>query len=170
MSPATVKKLDTGDYDDDNPLSNHLDYKPSDDDQEMAIVEKRPGMIVGDRETGPKETGTGKKDTGHNPGDPVDAQDPVLPSTSAQQLGPTRPGTGALASASVIGTNSVMAVGCGPVIPVLTFVLSGDIHWSGYTSGHYGDSVRDGYRILFYLGWAHTHLTKRWQALFSWYS
>ena len=110
MSPATVKKLDAGDYDDDDPLSDHLDYKPSDDDQEMAIVEKWPGTIVGDRETGPKETGMGKKDTGHNLGDPVDAQDPVLPSTSAQQPGPTRPGTGALASASVIGTHPGMPI------------------------------------------------------------
>ena len=65
---------------------------------------------------------------------------------------------------------SVTAAGCRPVIPVLTFVLTGDVHRSGYASGHYGDSVRDGYRILFYLGWAHTNLTKRWQALFSRYS
>ena len=47
---------------------------------------------------------------------------------------------------------SVTAVGCGPVIPVITFVLTGDIHRSVYASGHYGDSVRDGYRILFMLG------------------
>ena len=46
----------------------------------------------------------------------------------------------------------VTAVGCGPVIPVLTFVLTGDVHWSVYMLGHYGNSVRDGYRILFYLG------------------
>ena len=59
----------------------------------------------------------------------------------------------------------VTAAGCGPVIPVLTFVLTGDVHWSGYVSGHYGNSVRDGYRILFYLGQACTHLTERWQAL-----
>ena len=101
LSPATVKKLDTGDYDND-PLSDHLDYKPSDDDQEMAIVEERPGTIVGDGETSSKETGRGKKDTECNLGNPVDAQDPVLPSTSAQQPGPTRPGTGALASASAV--------------------------------------------------------------------
>ena len=101
MSPATVKKLDTGDYNND-PLSNCLDYKPSNGNQEMAIVEEWPGMIVGDGETSPKETGTGKKDMGRNLGNPVDAQDPVLPSTSAQQPGPTRPGTGALASASAV--------------------------------------------------------------------
>ena len=35
----------------------------------------------------------------------------------------------------------VMAVGCGPVIPILTFVLTGDIHRSVYASGCYGDSV-----------------------------
>ena len=46
----------------------------------------------------------------------------------------------------------VRAVGCGPVIPVTTFVLTGDIHWSVYSSGRYSDSVWDGYRILFILG------------------
>ena len=101
LSPATVKKLDARDYDDD-PLSDHPDYKPSDDDQEMAIVEEQPRTIIGDGETGPKETGMGKKDTGCNLGNPVDAQDPVLTSTSTQQLSPTRPGTGALASASAV--------------------------------------------------------------------
>ena len=60
--------------------------------------------------------------------------------------------------------------GCGLVIPILTFVLTGGVHRSVYASGHYGDSVRDGYRILFYLGQACTNLTERWQALFSWYS
>ena len=64
----------------------------------------------------------------------------------------------------------VTAVGCGPVIPVLTFMLTGDIHQSGYVSGRYGNLVWDGYRILFYLGRACTHLTERWQALFSRYS
>ena len=34
-----------------------------------------------------------------------------------------------------------MAAGCGLVIPILTFVLTGDVHWSVYTSGRYGDSV-----------------------------
>ena len=68
----------------------------------MAIVEERPGTIIGDIETGPKEAGMGKQDTGHNLGGPVDAQDPVLPSTSSQQLGPTRPGTGTLASAEAV--------------------------------------------------------------------
>ena len=91
LSPATVKKLDARDYDDDDPLSDCLDYKPSDNDQEMAIVEEQPRTTIGDGETGPKETGTGKKDTGRNLGNPANAQDPVLPSTSAQQLGPTRP-------------------------------------------------------------------------------
>ena len=31
--------------------------------------------------------------------------------------------------------------GCGPVIPILTFVLTGDVHRSVYASGRYGDSV-----------------------------
>ena len=35
----------------------------------------------------------------------------------------------------------VTAAGCGPVIPILTFVLTGDVHRSVYASGHYGDSV-----------------------------
>ena len=86
MSLATVKKLDARDYDDD-PLSNCPDYKPSDDNQEMAIVEEWPGMIVGDIETSPKETGMGKKDMGCNLGNPVDSQDPILPSTSAKTAG-----------------------------------------------------------------------------------
>ena len=48
--------------------------------------------------------------------------------------------------------NSVTAVGCGPVGPILTFMLTGDTHRSVYVSGCYGDSVRDGYRILLILG------------------
>ena len=44
------------------------------------------------------------------------------------------------------------AAGCGPVIPVITFVLTGDIHRSVYALGRYGNLVRDGYRILFILG------------------
>ena len=99
---ATIQKLDARDYDDNNPVSDRPDYKPSDDDQEMAIVEERPGMIVMDVETGPKEAGMGKKDTGRNLGGPADAQDPILPSTSSQQLGPTRPSTGTLASAEAV--------------------------------------------------------------------
>ena len=85
LSLATVQKLDAGDNDDDDPLSNCPDYKPSDDDQEMAIVEERPGTIVGDVETGPKEAGMGKKDTGHNLGGPV------LPSTSVNSWAPLDP-------------------------------------------------------------------------------
>ena len=41
---------------------------------------------------------------------------------------------------------------CGPVIPIVSFVLAGDIHWPVYVSGRYSDSVQDGYRILFLLG------------------
>ena len=50
-----------------------------------------------------------------------------------------------------------MCHGCGPVIPVITFVLTGDVHWPVYASGHYGDSVWDGYRILFILGGVGIH-------------
>ena len=46
--------------------------------------------------------------------------------------------------------------GCGPVIPVSTFVQAGISDWPVYASGHYGDSVWDGFRILFILG-AGTH-------------
>ena len=35
----------------------------------------------------------------------------------------------------------VTAAGCGPVIPILTFVLTGDVHRSVYASGRYSDSV-----------------------------
>ena len=45
----------------------------------------------------------------------------------------------------------VTAVGCGLVIPVSTFVWAGVSDWPGYTSGRYGDSIRDGYRILLLL-------------------
>ena len=34
-----------------------------------------------------------------------------------------------------------MAAGCGPVIAILTFVLTGDVHRSVYALGRYGDSV-----------------------------
>ena len=46
--------------------------------------------------------------------------------------------------------------GCGPVIPLITFVLTSDVHWPVYTLGHYGNSVWDGYRILFILGGGRT--------------
>ena len=42
----------------------------------------------------------------------------------------------------------VTAAGCGPVIPVIIFMLAGDVHRPVYMSGRYGDSVQDGYRIL----------------------
>ena len=38
---------------------------------------------------------------------------------------------------------------------LMTFVLAGGVHRPVYASGHYGDSVRDGYRILFILGGGH---------------
>ena len=46
----------------------------------------------------------------------------------------------------------VMAAGCGPVIPISTFVWASVSHRPVYMLGHYGDSVRDGFRILFILG------------------
>ena len=46
----------------------------------------------------------------------------------------------------------VTAAGCGPVIPVSTFVWAGVSHWPVYVSGRYSDSVRVGFRILFILG------------------
>ena len=116
LSPATIQKLDAGDYDDkDDPLSDCPDFKPSDDNQEMAIVEERPMMIVGDIETGPKEAGMGKKDMGRNLGGLVDAQDPVLPSTSSPQPGPTRPSTGTLASAEAVEMRRQKSHG-GPIL------------------------------------------------------
>ena len=73
LSPATVQKLDAGgDDDNDDPLSDCSDYKASDDNQEMAIIEERPGTTIGDVETGPKEADMGKKDTGGNLGGPAD--------------------------------------------------------------------------------------------------
>ena len=73
LSPATIQKLDARGYDDnDDPLSDCLDYKASDDDQEMAIIEEWPRTTIGDVETGPKEADTGKKDLGGNPEGPTD--------------------------------------------------------------------------------------------------
>ena len=45
---------------------------------------------------------------------------------------------------------------CGPIIPVSTFVWAGVSDRPVYASGHYGDLVWDGYRILFLL-WAGSH-------------
>ena len=98
LSLGTVRKLDAGDFDD-SPLSDRLDYEPSDGDQEMTIIEERPGTTIGNKGAGPADTEMGGKDTGRNPGNPGDTQDPVLPSTSTQQLGPTGPDTGTLALA-----------------------------------------------------------------------
>ena len=53
------------------------------------------------------------------------------------------------------GVVYVTAAGCRPVIPVITFVLAGDIHRPVYALGRYGNSVWDGYRILFILGGGH---------------
>ena len=46
----------------------------------------------------------------------------------------------------------VTAAGCGPVILVSTFVWAGVSDRPVYVSGHYSNSVRDGFRILFILG------------------
>ena len=54
-----------------------------------------------------------------------------------------------------IHVSRLRAVGCGLVIPVITFMLTSDVHRSVYASGRYGDSVWDGYRILFILGGGH---------------
>ena len=35
-------------------------------------------------------------------------------------------------------------------------MLAGDVHQPVYALGHYGDSVWDGYRIIFILGGGHT--------------
>ena len=56
--------------------------------------------------------------------------------------------------------NEAMCHGCGPVIPVSTFVWVGVSDRPVYVSGRYGDSVRDGYRILLIL-WAGTHSPHR---------
>ena len=46
----------------------------------------------------------------------------------------------------------VMAAGGRLVKPIVTSMLAGDIHQLVYMPGHYGNSARDGYRILFILG------------------
>ena len=50
----------------------------------------------------------------------------------------------------------VTAAGCGPVIPVSTFVWARISDWPVYASGRYSDLVWDGYRILLLL-WVGTH-------------
>ena len=50
----------------------------------------------------------------------------------------------------------VTAVGCGPVIPISTFVQAGVGIRPVYVSGHYGDSVQDGGEYYFYF-WVGTH-------------
>ena len=56
----------------------------------------------------------------------------------------------------LVSKTCVTAAGCGPVIPIFTFVQAGVSDWPVYASGHYSNSVQDGYRILFLL-WAGTH-------------
>ena len=82
LSPATVRKLDAGDLAN-SPLSDHPDYEPSDEHQEMTTTEEPLGTTVGDIGAGPSDTGTGNKDTGCNPRNPVDAQDLTGPNTGA---------------------------------------------------------------------------------------
>ena len=79
-----------------------------------------------------------------------------------------------MASASVIGAHPGTPIlsrlwACGPVIPGIPR-LAGD-NPARYASGRYGDQVRYGDGMLFYL-WAgsRTSHTKRWWALSSWYS
>ena len=64
----------------------------------------------------------------------------------------------------------VTAAGCGPVIPVSTFMLAGVSVRPVYVSGRYGNLVWDGDEYYFYFGWARTNLTERWWALSSQYS
>ena len=85
MSPATACKLDAGDLDN-SPLSDHPDYKPSDEDQEMTTTEERLGTTIGDMGASPSDTGIGNKDTGHNPRNLVDAQDLTGPDTGVLAL------------------------------------------------------------------------------------
>ena len=68
----------------------------------MTMLGELPGMVPKDEETDPVKTSIGQKDTGHYPGNPAGGPDPVLPSTSGQQPGPTRPNNGALALVSAI--------------------------------------------------------------------
>ena len=65
-----------------------------------------------------------------------------------------------------------MCHGCGqqPVIPVSTFMRARVSDQPGYASGCYGDTVWNGEEYYFYFGRACIHITKRWQALSSWYS
>ena len=50
----------------------------------------------------------------------------------------------------------VTAVGCGPVIPISTFVLARVSTQPVYVSGCYSNSVRDGDEYYFYF-WADMH-------------
>ena len=96
--------MDAGNFDD-KPLSDH---------PELMVVAEQPGTVPRDGETSPVETGASKKDMGCNLEGPVGVLDPMLPSTSTQQPGPTKPNTGALASASTIEiralTSPVLAI------------------------------------------------------------
>ena len=95
---------------DDSHLSDCPDYKPNDEDQEMTNDEERPGSTVGGNRASPADIETGNKDTEHNPGNPVDNQDPILPSISNQRPGLTEPDTGALASAVEICSLTLLAL------------------------------------------------------------
>ena len=101
--------MDAGDFDD-RPLSDHPDCKSSNEDQEMTIIEEWAGTTVGDEGAGPADTEMGGKDMGQNPGNPVDTPDPILLSTSNQQLGQTGPNTGALVSAVEIRALTLLAL------------------------------------------------------------
>ena len=76
----------------------------------MTIVEEWPMTTIGDKGAGPGDTEMGGKDTGCKPGNPVDTRDPILPSTSSQQPGPTGPNTGALTSAVEIWALTLLAL------------------------------------------------------------
>ena len=86
----------------------------------------------------------GKKDTGHNSGGPVDARDPVLPSTSGQQAGPTTPSTGTLASAEAVEM-------CALTSPALSITMA-QIQEETASSDDYDDTDEEKARLDAYKG------------------
>ena len=142
LSLNTICRLDRdGDFND-RPLSDQVDYKVSNGDQEMTITEDRHGATAGDKDAGPADTETGNKDMGHNQRNPVDTQDLVLPCTSALQPGPTRPNTEALASAVEIWALT---------LPALALTMA-QIQEAAATSDTNGDTDEEKVRLDAYKG------------------
>ena len=102
LSLNTQQKLDAGAFDDD-PLSDHPDFEPSDGDQEMVSAEEQLETYPGENANeevmgvGPMDVEADNNNTGANPENPEETRNPVLPSTSTQQLQPTAPRAGTLA-------------------------------------------------------------------------